>query len=71
MNKYSVAKLHNSKWTAVNPVNSEKHFLVKRVLRNEHDNVGKCIIEAVHSKREQMIDSHELEDSQRWLQGWK
>ena len=71
MNKFSAAKLHHSKWTAVTPRNREKHYLVTRVLRNENERISKCIIEAVHSRRETLIDWRELEDSSRWMQGWK
>ena len=71
MNKYSAAKLHHSKWTAVNPVNKEKHFLVTRVLRNENEQVEKCLIEAVHSNRETIIDWQDLQDHKHWIQGWQ
>jgi len=67
----SPEKLRLSKWTAVAPKNREKHFIVTKVLRNENDRVVRCIIEAVHSGRESMIDWQELRDRTHWLQGWK
>ena len=70
-NKFSKAKLLLSKWTAVQPVNREKHFVVTKVLRNELNDVTGCIIEAVHSKRAAEIDPAELKDSDQWLQGWR
>ena len=30
MNNINVKKLINSKWTAANPVNKEKHFLITK-----------------------------------------
>ncbi|MGO1500784.1 MAG: TIGR02450 family Trp-rich protein [Marinobacter sp.] len=39
MNNFNPKKLLNSKWTAVNPVNKEKHFLVTELEINEEDNV--------------------------------
>ena len=71
MNRFSTAKLHLSKWTAVQPVNREKHFLVTRVLRDADDRVDGCVIEAVHSGRETRIDPRELRDDSRWLMGWQ
>ena len=71
MNRISPAKLFNSKWTAVNPVNKEKHFIVTEVLRDEADTITRCVLEAVHSGHQQTIDWRELKDSDIWLQGWK
>lgn len=63
------AKLLHSKWTAVQPENREKHFLVVAVTR-EGDRVTGCVLEAVHSRREIEIDWRELKDAERWRQGW-
>ena len=71
MNQFSPAKLHQSKWTATQPRNREKHFIVTRVLRNENDKVVRCLIEAIHSGREQLIDWQELRNRENWLQGWQ
>jgi tryptophan-rich hypothetical protein len=71
MNRISPAKLENSKWTAAQPANKEKHWLVTKLIRDDADNVTGCVIEAVYSKRETTIDWRELQDSDRWQQGWK
>ena len=71
MNRISPAKLKLSKWTAVQPVKREKHFLVTEVSYHEDGTVLSCVLEAVHSKREQSIDWQELRDDSRGLQGWK
>jgi tryptophan-rich hypothetical protein len=63
-------KLLNSKWTAVNPKNKEKHFIVTSVDYDEGDVVLSCILEAVFTKREQAIDWKSLRDEQVWKQGW-
>ena len=63
-------KLLNSKWTAVNPENKEKHFIVTSVDYDEGDVVLSCILEAVFTKREQAIDWKSLRDEQVWKQGW-
>lgn len=61
----------NSKWTAVNPVNDEKHFLVTRLEMGKHGEVAHCLMEAVISNRPMSIDWKELEDTSDWIQGWK
>ena len=71
MNKINPAKLLNSKWTAVNPTNKEKHFLVTEVEFNEEKSVISCSIEAVMSKRVIPINWLNLKDKNTWLQGWK
>jgi tryptophan-rich hypothetical protein len=70
-NKISPNKLYLSKWTAVQPKKKEKHFIVTELIRDEDDIVRQCLIEAIHSGREQTLDWHELQDSEIWLQGWK
>jgi tryptophan-rich hypothetical protein len=55
----SAKKLLSSKWTAVTPIDKEKHFVVTRVE-----------IEAVYSKRVCMIPWRELQDTQYWKRGW-
>ena len=72
MNKLQPEKLLLSKWTAVNPVARQKHFLVCEVVLPE--TIGGRIewvkIEAVYTKARQRIDWHELRDASRWRQGW-
>lgn len=71
MNKLHPKKLLNSKWTAVKPLNKEKHFLISDVEFGEDGEVIRCEIEAVMSKRTIDIDWHALKDHQKWQQGWK
>ncbi len=71
MNRINPAKLHNSKWTAVKPLNREKHFLVSEIEFEEDGTVLSCTIEAVISKNEYPIDWSELKNNEKWLQGWK
>ena len=64
--------LVNSKWTAVEPVDRDKHFLVKRVLRakaEEHE-LGLVELEAILSKRLHRVSRGELSDATRWRSGW-
>ncbi|WP_041394882.1 TIGR02450 family Trp-rich protein [Photobacterium profundum] len=70
MNKINPKKLLNSKWTAVNPVKKEKHFLVTEV-EFEKNEVIHCLIEAVIFKRTQAIDWNDLKNKDSWLLGWK
>lgn len=71
MNRINPAKLLNSKWTAVKPVNREKHFLISEMEFDEEGAVTLCKIEAVMSKNEYPIDWQELKNQAKWLQGWK
>lgn len=71
VNKINPKKLLNSKWTAVNPVNKEKHFLVTELEFDEEGDVVDCLIEAVISNRSDVIEWAALKDNCNWLQGWK
>ncbi|PQJ85139.1 TIGR02450 family Trp-rich protein [Aliivibrio sifiae] len=70
MNQINPKKLLNSKWTAVNPVKKEKHFLVTEIEFEENE-VTHCLIEAVMTKRTQVLNWHELKNQEHWLSGWK
>ena len=71
-------KLLLSKWTAVQPRASEKHFIVTELvaapLAASHlpplPPVA-VVIEAVHSRRSQTIPWRELTDVANWRQGWR
>ena len=69
MNRIQRNKLHLSKWTAVQPVDREKHFLVTRVIAQEGAAL-QVVLEAVHSKRVQTLPWTALKDSAVWRQGW-
>ncbi|MDP5030042.1 MAG: TIGR02450 family Trp-rich protein [Paraglaciecola sp.] len=71
MNRVNPKKLLNTKWTAVMPINKEKHFIITKVEFDEEGEVLGCVIEAIMSKREQAIQWQNLQDSNVWLQGWK
>jgi len=71
MNRIHPKKLLHSKWTAAEPCNKEKHFLVTRVLRDAEEVPQTCIVEAVHSGREYEVPWRELRDTARWRLGWK
>ncbi|WP_417545383.1 TIGR02450 family Trp-rich protein [Marinobacter sp.] len=71
MNTINPRKLLHSKWTAVNPTNKEKHFLVTELEFDEEGKVAHCLIEAVISNRSEPIEWAELKDRNIWLQGWK
>jgi len=74
MNPLSPKKLLLSKWTAVQPLNKEKHFLVSKVIYSdpEQELIAESVeLEAVYSKKIRIIPWRELTDSHYWLQGWK
>ena len=66
-------KLLLSKWTAVRPVNKEKHFLVIKLIdpENEGDPLELIELEAIFSKRVIVMNWRELKNLDNWLQGWK
>lgn len=70
MNRINPKKLLNSKWTAVTPVNREKHFMITE-MEFEEDVVVRCVLEAVMTKRSHDIDWHDLTDNSLWKMGWK
>lgn len=71
-NPLSPKKLLLSKWTAVQPVNREKHFLVVKVIEPAPPavRVEQVELQAVHSGRVRQLHWRELTDSQVWRQGW-
>ncbi|MHC5350539.1 TIGR02450 family Trp-rich protein [Pseudomonas sp. A46] len=64
-------KLLLSKWTAIEPSNREKHFIVSRLIEDEAGVVHAVELEAVHSHRLQVLPWRELADIRRWLIGWR
>ena len=65
-------KLLLTKWTAVQPVAKNKHFLVSRVIEPEPPQVKIewIELEAVFSKTVKRIHWRELQDETRWRRGW-
>ncbi len=70
MNPVSPKKLLSSKWTASEPVNREKHFIVTDIEFDEDRNVIRCVMQAVMTKREFEIDWRELKRPETWRVGW-
>lgn len=61
-----------SKWTAVSPIDREKHFLViDWVCDDEGAPTDRLVIEAVLTQRLREIHWRELEDSRLWRVGWR
>lgn len=71
MTKINPKKLLNSKWTAVKPVNKEKHFMIIELKFDEEGEVIHCLIEAIISNRTEPIEWKMLKNTDVWLQGWK
>lgn len=71
-NPLSPKKLLLSKWTAVVPVDRQKHFVVTRVVEPDPPAapVEWVEMEAVHSTRVVVLPWRELTDATRWRQGW-
>lgn len=69
--KINPKKLLYSKWTAVAPINKEKHFMITELEFDEEGVVIHCLIEAIMSKRSEAIDWASLKDQSQWKQGWK
>ena len=65
-------KLFLSKWTAVNPREKEKHFLVTKVIDPEQPKhlIEFVKVEAVLTRRSFTMRWEELTDATKWLQGW-
>ena len=70
--RISPSKLLMSKWTAVEPVLKEKHFLVVKVLPPTVPGCppDRVELQAVHSGRSAEIEGIDLSDACRWHQGW-
>lgn len=64
-------KLLLSKWTAAQPLNREKHFLVTQLFCDEDGTVLAVELQAVLSQRNQRLDWRDLQDSARWYMGWR
>ena len=73
MNRLSPKKLLLTKWTAVNPIAKQKHFLVSKVILPEPpcEKIEFVEIEAVYSKKTTLIAWRDLTNSELWLQGWQ
>ena len=71
--KLDSKRLLASKWTAVEPRNREKHFVVRHLSKcsaggRKEDYVE---LEAILSGRMHRLPLHELSDPTRWTRGWR
>ncbi len=64
-------KLLLSKWTARQPQNREKHFLVSELICDEEGTVLQVELQAVLTQRSERLDWQALQDGERWQMGWK
>ena len=71
INRINPNKLLSSNWTAVNPKNKERHFIVSELLKDEEDKIVACMLEAVINKNDYKIDWQKLKNNEEWLMGWK
>lgn len=62
------AKVLNSKWTAVQPQNGEKHFLVTRIADHKTRMVK---LECVVTRSTQIIAYEQLTASGQYVPGWR
>ncbi|TGM42625.1 TIGR02450 family Trp-rich protein [Leptospira biflexa] len=72
-NKINPKKLLLSKWTSVDVLDREKHFIVTKVHWQEGstDSLDQVTIEAILTKKSKMIPWENLKDNSQWLPGWK
>lgn len=71
MNRINPNKLLHSKWTAVQPVNRLRHFIVTKVLQDDDGSVTACVLEALLTREATKMDWRKLKDSSQWVMGWK
>ena len=70
MNRFAPGKLRLSKWTARQPREREKHFLVTDLLHDAQGVLLQVELQAVYSRRSEWIDWRTLRDEDRWKPGW-
>ena len=79
MNPLHPKKLLLTKWTAVQPLAKQKHFIVVKLIEPDPPTLPDSTVEApvefveiesVFSKKTQRIAWRELRDETRWRQGW-
>jgi tryptophan-rich hypothetical protein len=70
MNRINPNKLLLSKWTAVEPKQKERHFIVTKLICADNEDIIACQIEAVINNNCYEINWQTLKDSSCWLMGW-
>lgn len=71
MNRINPQKLMFSKWTATSPQRREKHFIVIDCQRDECNNIVTVEIEAVLTRRCEVLPCQRMQDPKQWLMGWR
>ncbi len=71
MNRINPAKLLLSKWTAAQPRNKEKHFLVTELFRDDEGTVLDIELQAVMTRRAERLAWQTLQNADDWKIGWK
>ena len=72
MNQINPRKLLLSKWTAVQPLQREKHFIVTDCQLDEQEEAVVSVdLQAVLTKRAQRLPWKLLKDSNQWQTGWR
>ncbi|MBQ0741747.1 MAG: TIGR02450 family Trp-rich protein [Pseudomonas sp.] len=72
MNQINPRKLLLSKWTAVQPLQREKHFIVTDCQLDEQEEAVVSVdLQAVLTKRTQRLPWKLLKDSNQWQTGWR
>jgi tryptophan-rich hypothetical protein len=68
----TLKKLDGSKWTAVAPVDREKHFVVTRVIEDRGDRPRSVSVEirSVLTGRRRIVALEVLRDPEAWRPGW-
>jgi len=70
VNRINPSKLLLSKWTAAQPQNREKHFLVTELFRDEEGTVVDIELQAVLTKRSERLAWQDLSNQDQWKFGW-
>lgn len=71
MHRLNPDKLYHSKWTAAEPANGEKHFIVIELIRDDDEHVVQVRLQAVLTKRSFTLAWRVLQDDTRWRIGWQ
>jgi tryptophan-rich hypothetical protein len=71
LNRLNPRKLLLSKWTAAQPLNREKHFLVTELFRDDEGTVLEIELQAVLTQRSERLPWQSLQDADAWKMGWK
>ena len=71
MNRLNPSKLLLSKWTAAQPRNKEKHFLVTELFRDDEGTVLEIELQAIMTKRGERLPWQTLQNAEAWKMGWK